>query len=85
MDAPVVVNPDVDSKKASEKVQDSIPKKKGNAPQTLTAIQPRDTIAIPSRVRMDSMAFFLKRKYMQNPQTVVMAIDNRMGITLSSP
>jgi hypothetical protein len=48
MDAPVVVNPDMDSKNASVK-EGNPPRAKGRAPKKAHAAQPRDTMTMPSR------------------------------------
>lgn len=48
-EAPVVVKPETDSKKASTNELNVSENRKGKAPTTPAPIQPRATIAIPSR------------------------------------
>jgi hypothetical protein len=60
IEAPVVVSPETDSKKADEKSGIADENQKGNALKKETPIQPRVTIAIPSLAVIGLFVFCLK-------------------------
>ena len=70
---------------ATWRAVDSMPKIKGRAPKAPTAIQPKETMAMPSRVLRESTAFPRKLKYMAAPQAAVMDMAMAMGMVLPSP
>jgi len=70
-EAPVVVNPETDSKRASTKVSKVPAKKKGRAPKRPAETHPKATMPMPSRCVSTLWFFPLKKKYKMNPLKIV--------------
>ena len=80
MDAPVVVNPDMDSKKASVK-ESNPPRAKGRAPKQAQAAQPRATMTMPSRWLMARGPGRRKPSMSRAPASTVTHRDSASGVT----
>ena len=84
MVAPVVVKPDIVSKKASVKDKSLTEKKNGSAPKSEKMIHEKLTITYPSRFPRFSLLKFLFTNQSRNPDKAVTPEPSSSGIKAES-